>query len=69
MHDNWHHPSDVATGLLLGGSCAAIAFGCYFGAPFGAPYGNGARAGYHALSSLSAAEGKAEEADCYRQMP
>ena len=35
VHDNWHHPSDVATGLLLGGSCAAIAFGCYFGAPFG----------------------------------
>ena len=34
VHDNWHHPSDVATGLLLGGSCAAIAFGCYFGAPF-----------------------------------
>lgn len=56
VHDNWHHPSDVATGLVLGGGCAAIACHCYFGAP-------GTRPGYRAVES--ATEG---EADSYRAM-
>ena len=80
LRDNWHHPSDVVTGLLLGGSCAALAFSGYFGAPFGAPFGASATlhtTGYRALPSLPALPlppslptvkshvlGKNEEGDC-----
>ena len=52
VRDNWHHPSDVVFGMLLGGTCAAIAFGSYFGpvlTPLGAP-ADRARAGYRALA-------------------
>jgi membrane-associated phospholipid phosphatase len=54
VHDNWHHPSDVTAGMLMGGACAAIAFSCYFGTPR-------PRAGYTAVKAATKAEEDAED--------
>lgn len=35
VHDNAHHPADVVTGALIGGSSALLFYLRYFYAPFG----------------------------------